>query len=213
MSPSSAHHRALVTVPCPCFYISFESAYFSSPSVPLPGLRSLSSLPWTTALALLSMSLPPVWVPHSQSMSYHGCLYCGGNAYLEVNESFCICIYFFLFSPVSPSLLSFLLFSLCYTHIQPSGHYVWCFLTLPPRKKERKDDSRVVLFLPACECSSLVAGRHGWGVTVTFKLLAPCYMLTQALSHLWTGAPGCLASQLRVGGGSLIRGCVILFKS
>lgn len=90
-------------------------------------------------------------------------IYCGGNAYLEVNESFCICIYFFLFSPVSPSLLSFLLFCLCYTHIQPSGHYVWCFLTLPPRKKERKDDSRVVLFLPACECSSLVAGRRGEG--------------------------------------------------
>ena len=125
-------------VPCQCFYISLKSAYFSLPSVPPPGFRPLSSLHWTTALVLLSMSLPPVWVPHSQSMSYHGCLYCGGNAYLEVNESFCICIYFFLFSPVSPSLLSFLPFSLCYTHIQPSGHYVWCFLTLPPQKREKR---------------------------------------------------------------------------
>lgn len=62
-------------MPCQCFYISLKSAYFSLPSVPLPGFRSLSSLPWTTALALLSVSLPPVWVPHSQSMSYHGCLY------------------------------------------------------------------------------------------------------------------------------------------
>lgn len=65
-------------------------------------------------------------------------IYCGGNAYLEVKESFCICIYFFLFSPVSPPLLSFLPFSLCYTHIQPSGHYVWCFLTLPPPKREKR---------------------------------------------------------------------------
>lgn len=33
------------------------------------------------------------------------------------------------------------------------------------------------------------------------------------LSSLWTGVPGCLASQLRVGGGGLIRGCVTLSKS
>lgn len=126
-------------VPCQCFYISLKSAYFSLPSVPPPGFRPLSSLRWTTALAL--WSCPCL---QSESLTPNPChimvafIYCGGYAYLEVNESFCICIYFFLFSPVSPSLLSFLPFSLCYTHIQPSGHYVWCFLTLPPQKREKR---------------------------------------------------------------------------
>lgn len=115
MSPSSAHHRALVTVPCPCFYISFESAYFSSPSVPLPGLRSLSSLPWTTALALLSMSLPPVWVPHSQSMSYHGCLYLLWGECLPRSKWVILHLYLFFpffssisFPPFLPPFLSVL---------------------------------------------------------------------------------------------------------
>lgn len=137
-SASSVHHRDLVTCPANAF-------------------TSLSSLPTSpylqyhcqgSGLCLLS--------PGPQHLLYCPCpclqygsltpnpchimvafIYGGGKAYLEVNESFCICIYFFLFSPVSPSLLSFLPFSLCYTHIQPSGHYVWCFLTSLP-KKERK---------------------------------------------------------------------------
>lgn len=98
----------------------------------------LPPLDHSTCLSL-SMSLPPKCGSLTPNPCHiMVCPFVWGNAYLEVNESFCICIYFFLFSQYLLPLLSFLPFlSVLHAHLSASGHYVWCFLTLPPRKKKK----------------------------------------------------------------------------
>ena len=143
-SASSVHHRDLVTCPANAF-------------------TSLSSLPTSpylqyhcqgSGLCLLS--------PGPQHLLYCPCpclqygsltpnpchimvafIYCGGKAYLEVNESFCICIYFFSsisFPPFLPPFLSVL-------HAHTAIRTLCLVLSNPPSPKKRgKDDSRAVLF-------------------------------------------------------------------
>ena len=107
------------------------------------------------------MPLPSVWVPYSQSMLYHGCLYLLWGECLPRSKG--VILHMYLFFPFFSSISSPPFFPpfLSVLHAHTAIRTLCLVLSNSPSPKKR--EKRVVLFLPACECSSFVAGRRGWG--------------------------------------------------
>lgn len=144
------------------------SASERPPSSPtLPSLQScerssgLCLPPWTTALASLTVSSPPTWVPHSQSMEPNGFFsFFLVTAYLDVDESLLQTCIFSLHLPFLPSLCpSSPVPSVTYTGAHSdimSGDFS---LSLPKREREKSRCSRDSSVLPTSEYRMLVVGR------------------------------------------------------
>lgn len=129
------------------------------------------------------MSLPPVWVPHSQSMSYHGCLYLLWGVCLPGSKWVILHLYLFFpffssisFPPFLPPFLSVL-------HAHTAIRTLCLVLSNPPSPKKREKTIAGQFCFTGLWMQQF-GSRQAWvGVAVTLAVLVPCYMLTQAFPH------------------------------